>query len=262
MSKILKVSAKEILEQVKLSCQMPDLLEAIATRKIIVSAADKAGIKVEEEELQQAADNLRLANRLVKAEDTWAWLQKYYLSLDEFEELANINLLSGKLANYLFAGKVEPFFFENQLNYAGAVTYEVVLDDEDLAWELFYALQENEITFQDVTRQYIQDIELRRAGGYGGMRRRSDFRPEIAACVFSAHPPQILKPIVSQKGVHLIWVEEIIQPQLNEPLRFQILQDLFSVWLKQQLEEVDIVAQLELELDANLKSSKELPKPA
>jgi parvulin-like peptidyl-prolyl isomerase len=246
MTGIFIFSAEEIIRQIKFSCQMPDIIEAIATRKIITDAADKAGLKVDNAELQQAADNLRLANKLIKVEDTWTWLQKNYLSLDEFKELAQINLLSAKLANHLFAKQVESFFFEHQLDYAASVTYEVVLDDEDLAWELFYALQENEISFQYIARQYIQEIELRRAGGYCGIRHRKDFRPEIAACVFAAHAPQILKPIVTQKGVHLIWVEEIIQPQLNEPLRLKILKDLFYTWIKQQLEEVKIVVQFEL----------------
>ncbi|MBD6615946.1 peptidylprolyl isomerase [Komarekiella sp. 'clone 1'] len=235
----------DIIQQIKLSCQIPDIIEAIATRKIIADSADKAGIKIEKGELQQSADNIRLNKKLIKSEDTWIWLQKHYLSLDEFKELARINLLSEKLANYLFAKQVEPFFFEHQLDYAASVTYEVVLDDEDLAWKLFYALQENKISFPEIARQYIQDPELRRVGGYCGIQHRSNFRPEIAAYVFAAHPPQILKPMITQEGIYLIWVEEIIQPQLNEPLRCKILGDLFSAWLKQQLEEVKILVQLE-----------------
>ena len=260
MSKVLKISAEDMLKHIKISCQVPDIVEAIATRKVIADAAKEAGIKAEPQELQQTADSLRLANNLVKAEDTWSWLQKYNLSLDEFEEIVEINVLSAKLANHLFAEKVEPFFLEHQLNYAGAFIYEVVLDDEDLALEHFYGLQENEISFQHIAREYIQDPELRRAGGYRGMQQRSDLRPEISAAVFAAYPPQILKPIVTQKGVHLISVEEIVQPQLNESLRLKILGDLFSAWLKQQLEEVKIVAQLEL--DTPLKPPQQLPKPA
>jgi len=41
-------------------------------------------------------------------------------------------------------------FVEHQLDYAQIVMYEVVLDDEDLAMELFYALQEGEISFPEV----------------------------------------------------------------------------------------------------------------
>ncbi len=244
MTFLFMLSTEDIIAQIKLSCQIPDIIEAIVTRKIIADAAEQAGIKIEKLELQEAADNIRLAKNLVNAKDTKAWLEKHYLSLNDFKELAQIYLLSVKLANHLFAKQVEPFFLEHRLNYTATITSEVVLDDKDLALELFYALQENKICFQDIVRQYIQEPELRRVGGYCGMRYRNNFSPEIAACVFTAHPPQILKPIVTHKGVHLIWVEEIIQPQLNEPLRCKILRDLFSAWLKQQLEEVKIIVQI------------------
>ncbi|OUL30834.1 peptidylprolyl isomerase [Nostoc sp. RF31YmG] len=257
MAKILTVSSTDIFHHVKISCQIPSLLEAIATRKIIADAALEAGIEVDQEEIQQAADSLRLNNQLLKAEDTWAWLEKYHLSLDDFEELAQTNLISAKLVTHLFGDKVEQVFYENQLNYAGAVTYEVILDDEGLALELFYALQEGEMNFQEVARQYIENPEIRRAGGYQGIKRRNDFRAEIAAAVFATNPPQLLKPIITAKGVHLIWVEEIIKPELDEQLRSMILGDLFTAWLKQQLEQFEIVAQL----DVNSNYHKEMIKP-
>lgn len=245
MLETLNVSKEDIFYHIKISCQIPNLLEGIATRKIIVDAANQAGIQVTKKELQEAADNLRLINKLVKAEDTWAWLQKYHLSVDDFEELARTNLISNKLAIHLFADKVEPFFYEHQFDYSGAAIYEVILDDEDIAWELFYAIQEGEICFQEIARQYIKEKELRLAGGYQGIQSHTHLRPEIAAAVFAATPPQILKPIITKKGVHLIWVEEIIQPQLDEQLRVKIMGDLFADWLKQQIAELEILTKLE-----------------
>jgi parvulin-like peptidyl-prolyl isomerase len=124
--------------------------------------------------------------------------------------------------------------------------YEVVLDDEDLAMELFYGIQEGEMSFYEVAHQYIQDMELRRKGGYQGIVRRKELKPEISAAVFAAMPPQVLKPIVTSSGVHLILVEEIIRPELNNKLRYQILSDLFAGWLKQQIEQLEVVSRLEL----------------
>ncbi|MEO3704079.1 peptidylprolyl isomerase [Trichormus azollae] len=244
MSKVMTVSPEDILNHVKITCQIPSLLEAITSRKIIFDTAVQEGIQIEIEELQQAADSIRLTNKLIKAEDTWAWLEKHYLSLDNFEEIAQFNLLSAKLANHLFADQVEPFFYAHQLDYTGAVTYEVILDDEDLALEIFYALQEGEISFQEIARQYIENTEIRRAGGYQGIRQRSDFRPEIASAIFAANPPQILKPIITPKGAHIIMVEEIIKPHLNEQMRLKIMGELFTNWLKQQLNTLEIVAKL------------------
>ena len=116
--------------------------------------------------------------------------------------------------------------------------YEVILDDEDLAFELFYAIKEGEISFYDVAHKYIQDTELRRKCGYLGIVRRQDLKPEISAAVFAATPPQFLKPIVTSVGIHLIFVEEIIKPKLDEQLRQKIALDMFSEWLKQKTENI------------------------
>lgn len=245
MDKNLNIFAIDIIESIKMSCQIPNVVEAIATRKIIEETATKEKIKIETEELQQTANGLRLANKLLKAEDTWVWLEKHHLTLDDFEKIAYTNLLSKKLAMHLFSDKVEQLFYEHHLDYAGAVLYQIIMDDEDLALEMFYALQEGEISFHEIARQHIQEPELRRAGGYLGIQYRTDMRPEIAAAVFAATPPQFLKPVVTPKGVHLIRVEEIIQPQLDEQRRAKILGNLFAAWLKQQIAELEISIQLE-----------------
>jgi parvulin-like peptidyl-prolyl isomerase len=246
MSQAITISAQDILQQVKLSCQIPSIVEQIVTRKVVKDAAAEAGIQVEDEELQQAADQIRLISKLKTADETWEWLKKNCLSLDDFEEMVYTNVMSGKFAQHLFGDKIEPWFVEHQLDYAGAVIYEVVLDDEDLAMELFYALQEGEISFFEIAQQYIQDTELRRRGGYRGVVWRKEMKPEISAAVFAAKPPQILKPIVGAKGVYLIWVEEVIKPQLDDKLRYQIISDLFQGWVKHQIEEAEAVTNLDL----------------
>jgi parvulin-like peptidyl-prolyl isomerase len=244
MSQAITISAQDILQQVKLSCQIPSVVEQIVTRKVVRDAAAEAGIKVEAEELQQAADQIRLISKLKTADETWEWLNKNCLSLDDFEEMVYTKVMSGKLAQHLFGDKIEPWFVEHQLDYAGAVIYEVVLDDEDLAMELFYALQEGEMSFFEIAQQYIQDTELRRRGGYRGIVRRTEMKAEISAAVFAAKPPLVLKPIVGAKGVHLILVEEVVKPQLDNTLRHQIASDLFSEWIKQQFNRVEIVTDI------------------
>lgn len=248
------IDRETIFHHIQLSFQIPTFIEGIVNCKIIAAAAEQAGITVGLEELQQVADEFRLANQLHESDATWSWLQKHYLSLDDFEELVHTNALSGKLAQHLFGNQVEPFFYEHQIEYAGAVLYEVILQDSDLALELFYALQEGEMSFHEVARQYTQDQMLRRTGGYQGVLHRSDLKPEVSAAVFAATPPQILKPITTSKGVHLILVEEIIQPQLDDQLRAQILADLFSAWLKQQHEQVTVSVSLESPVTHSLPS--------
>ncbi|MFN6516557.1 MAG: peptidylprolyl isomerase [Nostoc sp. CreGUA01] len=237
MSQPINITNKDILHQLKLSCKIPEIIEQIITRKVIQHAASEVGIKIEIEELQKLADEMRLMNNLLNVEETWAWLEKHSLSLDDFEEILYNNLLSTKLAIHLLADKIQPYFHEHQLDYIGAVIYEVLLDDEDFVSELFYAIKQEEMSFYDVAHQYIQDLELRRKGGYQGIVHRRDLKPEISAAVFAAKPPQLLQPIVTAKGVHLVFVEEIIQPQLDNQLAYQIGKDLFEKWLKKEIEQ-------------------------
>ncbi len=239
MSQPITITNEDILHQVKLSCKIPEIIEQIITHKIIQHAASEVGIKIEIEELQKLADEMRLMNNLLNVEETWVWLEKNSLSLDDFEEILYKNLLSTKLAIHLLADKIQPYFYEHQLDYIGAVIYELVLDDEDFVWELFYAIKQGEMSFYDVAHQYIQDLELRRKGGYQGIVYRQDLKPEVSGAVFAAKPPQLLQPIVTAKGVHLIFVEEIIQPQLDNQLAYQIGKDLFEKWLKEQIEQLN-----------------------
>ncbi|MBE9199036.1 MULTISPECIES: peptidylprolyl isomerase [unclassified Nodularia (in: cyanobacteria)] len=257
MSQILTISGSDIIHSLKLSSQVPGLVEAIASQKIVAEVAERSGITVTPEEIQEEGDQLRLAKKLVKAQDTLIWLEKNYLSVNEFEESVHNKILSKKLANSLFNSEVERFFYQHQLDYVAAITYEIIFDDKDLALEMFYAMEEGEISFPEIARLYIPEPELRSTYGYQGRRHRKDFRPEIAAAVFAATPPQILKPIATSKGVYLIWVEEISQPQLDESLREKIITELFTDWLKQQIECMEIITQLDSD---TLQPEKELLK--
>ncbi len=50
---------------------------------------------------------------------------------------------------------------------------------------------------------------------------------------------------MTSQGVHLIQVEEITQPELDNSLRSKIIGDLFAVWLQEQVAKVEIVTLLD-----------------
>ncbi|MGL5834476.1 MAG: peptidylprolyl isomerase [Waterburya sp.] len=238
MSEKISISQEDIIQQLKFSRLMPKIIKEIASRKIISETAKAQNIVLSELEIQQAADSFRLQNNLSSCEATLKWLKKYSLSLEEFEQLIYYNSLSLKLAQHLYGDRVEPYFYEHQLDFTKAVIHEVILSDFDLGMELFYGIQEQEFSFWDVAHQYIQEPELRYSGGYRGCLKRNQFKPEISMAVFAAYPPQILKPIVVNKQTYLIFVSEIIQPKLDSEMRYAIMIDLFNQWLKEQIKQV------------------------
>jgi parvulin-like peptidyl-prolyl isomerase len=254
MNKSIEINREDIFNHLKISCQLPTILEGVVTCKVIEHKAAEIGITVNIEDIQQAADNFRLTQRLRNIQDTQAWLQKHHLSLDDFERLIHTNIVSRKLVEHLFGDRVEPWFYQHQLDYAGAAIYEVFLDDQDIAMELYCALREGEISFHEIARQYITEPSLRRSGGYRGIVSRKELKSQVSRAVFASNPPEFLKPIITSTGIHVILVEEIIQPELNDQIRKQILGDLFSQWLKQQTEKLEIRINLDSTISFSLNS--------
>jgi parvulin-like peptidyl-prolyl isomerase len=224
-----------IVDEARLSGKVAELMRGAARRQIINDAALTAGIKPTESELQAAADNLRMADRLVTVEATNKWLAANFISVGDFEQIVRDRLITTKLAHHLFADRVEPFFYQNLLAYSSATLYEIVFTDRYIAMEIFYAIQEGDLNFADVAHQYITDPELNRRGGYLGTIERKQLHPEISAAVFASQPPQTIAPVTTDLGCHLIRVVEIIQPQLDSMLYQQILMEMFDRWLAQQL---------------------------
>jgi parvulin-like peptidyl-prolyl isomerase len=231
MTDAINITPEELLNEIKLSLHLPILSEQITTHRLIAHAAAEAGIQPDPEGVQKAANQIRLTHNLLGATETYAWLEKYGLSMDDLEQLARRECLKQQLVEHLFSDKIDPYFVQHQLDYLSAVLYEVIFEDEELAYEQYYALQAGETTFQQIAHQYIQDTEKRRVGGYLGVRRRDELRPEISVIVFAANPPQVLKPIVIESGVHLILVEEVTQAELNPQLKLGIQKELFEQWL-------------------------------
>ena len=240
MTEVLTFSAENMYEKLRTFYLIPTLVEKIIAREVVARACVEANIAVEADELQQAVNDWRSTNKLSSIESTQSWLKEHYLSLEELGESISANILADKLARYLFENKVESYFLDYQLDYMQVSMYEIVLDNEGIAMELFYAMNEEEISFFDAAYRYIRDTELSRKGGYKGTLCRKNLKPEISAAVFATNPPEILKPIVTSTEIHLIRVEEIIKPKLDYVMRQKIISELFDAWLMQQVEQFEV----------------------
>jgi hypothetical protein len=239
-----RIELEEIFKQIKFSCQIPELIKDITIRLFIRESAKILGIKVTKQDLQMSADNFRLYHNLLTFNSAYDWLKHNYLTLAEFEEMSYDNVLLNKLAIFLFSEHVESYFNEKILDYFDTAIYQIVLENSVLAMQLYEKIKNQEISFYEVSQQYIKDTELRRRGGYLGRVKMYSLHPEIVPDILASKPPQLLKPIITSDGVYLIRVEEVIKPQLDNDLRYQILLKLFNNWLKDELSKVNISSNL------------------
>lgn len=229
------VSNQDLLRQIKITGKIPELLHGIFQQRVLESSARELKLEISEEEIQKGADQFRMANRLDTVPATQRWLDDRQLSMEDFEQLIISNLLVPKIAQKMFFEQAAPYFYQHVLDYASAVIYEIVVTDENLAFELFHAIQEGDMTFGEAAKSYALELESQRRGGYVGNVMRQSMNPMISAAVFGAQAPEVLEPIMMGSQVHLILVEEVIKPILTPELQEQIMWKLFQGWLQEQI---------------------------
>lgn len=225
----------EIVNYLKKDIQLREVYQKILYQKIINQAAQERDITVTSEEIQAEADKQRYEKRLEKAADTVAWLTDQMIATDDWEAGIRDCLLAKKLNEHLFAKEAEKFFTQNRLDYEQILLYQIVVPYEKLAQELFYQIEEQEISFYEAAHLYDVDEQRKQQCGYEGKLYRWSLKPDLAAVVFSAQPGEVVGPLKTEQGYHILKVEEFIQAELTPERRQDILNRMFKEWLASEL---------------------------
>ncbi|MBE9211319.1 peptidylprolyl isomerase [Plectonema cf. radiosum LEGE 06105] len=225
----------EIINFIKSKIKLKEICINIASQKIIEKVAREKGINVTTEEIEIEANRQRREKRLEKASDTVRWLEQEMLTPLDWEVGIRNRLLSQKLASALFDKEVEQFFLHNRLEFEQVALYQFVVKDEKLAQELYYQIEEGEISFYQAARIHDIDKNRRYKCGYEGKVYRWAVLPEIVALVFNAPLKQLIGPIKTEYGYHLFIVEDYIPAELTPERYEEILNRMFGQWLNTQL---------------------------
>jgi len=229
------IEASEIIELLRQELQLKTFTQKVLQKKVIEKAARERGLTVTPEEIQVVGDQLRREKRLEKAADTIAWLADQMISVEDLEAGICDRILTQKLAEHLFSKEVEKVFVQNKLQFDQIIFYQIVVTKPQLAQELFYQIQEGEISFFDAAHLYDIDENRRHLCGCEGKVYRWGLKPDIAVAVFSAQPGEVIRPIQTDRGYHLCMVEKFLPAELT-PQRYQeILHNLFNEWLSNEV---------------------------
>lgn len=180
------IESNEIIGFLKQEMLLKEVCQKILYQTIIERTALEKEIAVTPEEIQSEADKIRHTKRLEKASDTLSWLEDQAISADDWEAGICSQLLSKKLAAHLFNEEVEKYFAQHRLDFEQLLLYQIIVPYEQLAQELFYQIEEEEISFYQAAHCYDIDERRRYQCGYEGKIYRWSLNPAIAAAVFSA----------------------------------------------------------------------------
>jgi parvulin-like peptidyl-prolyl isomerase len=235
LSKVI-IEPEEIVNFLKRNINLKEVYEKILFKKVIWQAAEAKGITVTTEEIEAEADRQRREKRLEKAADTMVWLADQLIAPDDWEMGIRDRLLSQKLAETLFAQEVENFFIQNRLEFEQVILYQIIVEYEELAQEIYYQIEDGEISFYDAAHLYDLDIQRRQKCGYEGTIYRFSVQPDIAAMIFKTLPKQLIGPIKTDQGYHLFLVEELLSAELTSERYQEILDNMFQQWLVTELD--------------------------
>lgn len=232
----ISIQPEEIVNFLKSEIQIKEIYIQILSQKIIEKAAKEKGIHISTEEIEIEANRQRREKCLEKASDTLRWLEQQMLTPLDWEVGIRKRLLAKKLASELFAKEVEKFFIQNRSQFEQVVLYHFFVNNEKLAQELYYQIEEGEISFYQAARLHDVDEKRRYKCGYEGKVYRWGILPEIAALVFSTPAKQLLGPIKTEYGYHLLMVEENIPAELTPKRYEEIIHNMFQQWLDTEVD--------------------------
>lgn len=231
----ISIQPETIVDFLKQEVHLRKVCEKILSYQIIERAAQDRRITVTPEEIQAEANRQRYQNRLETASAAFTWLTEQLITPEDWEGGIRKHLLFKKLAEHLFTRDVESYFAEHRLDFEQVSLYRVVVPYQQLAQELFYQIEEREISFYEAAHLYDIDESRRLKCGFEGRMYRWGLRPELAATIFGAQLGQVMGPVRSEQGFDLLMVEEFIAPDLNPEIRQQIIERMFREWLDSEL---------------------------
>jgi parvulin-like peptidyl-prolyl isomerase len=231
----IQIEADAIVDFLKRKVHLQKTCQQILYSQIVQRSAQERGIVVTDEEMQAEGDRFRYDNRLESSAATFAWLAEQMITADDWENGIRDRLLAKKLAEHLFGSEVDKCFAQNQLDYEKVSLYRIVVPYRPLAQELFYQIEESEISFFEAAHLYDIDETRRLRCGYEGALYRWNFKPDLAAEIFRARPGEVVGPFPSENHFELLMVEAFVAAELTETIRQEIQDRLFNEWLESEL---------------------------
>ncbi|NJR40874.1 MAG: peptidylprolyl isomerase [Leptolyngbyaceae cyanobacterium CSU_1_4] len=234
-SSVQSIQPEAIVDFLKREIILKDVYKRVLSQQIINQTVKEKGITLTPEEIQAEADRQRHQRHLESSTATFSWLAEQLMTPEDWEAGISDRLLSIKLAESLFGHEIEKYFVEHQLEFEQVLLYQLAVPYLQLAQELLYQIEENEIGFYEAAHLYDLDEQRRLQFGYAGKLYRWSFSPEISAILLGANTGEVIGPVQSEQSYLLLMVEEFIPARLTPEIRQTILDRLFQNWLSHEL---------------------------
>lgn len=226
----------EIMNFLRQRLRFKEVYREICCQKIVDRVASEKGLEITPEEIKQEVNRICYENHLGSPSEILDWLTDQMITLNEWELGIRHQLLAQKLAESLFADEAEQVFTEQRQKFEQILLYRITVPYAPLSQELFYRIEEEEISFYEAAHLYNTEPKLRMHCGYEGKKYRQDLKPEIAEVAFNAVEGEVIGPFQSAPMAYdLFLVEEFFSTDNSHEVYKKIIDRKFTEWLEQEL---------------------------
>jgi parvulin-like peptidyl-prolyl isomerase len=231
-SQIYSATNEDIISYLCRSHQIAEIAAMAERDALVLSMCEQLDITVSDEELQAAGNVFRTKNKLLGASETLAWLQQQRITVEDWSDGIKIALLTNKLKEHLFGDAVDAHYIDNRNDYKRVAISQILVSDLPTAFKLAHELRVENASFCALALSNSQGIKSQQNGGFVGISFVSELMPEIAQAIAKSNVNEIIGPIQTRLGYHIIRIEKWFPVELHELVREQIIESFFKSWLQ------------------------------
>lgn len=232
LPKISPTTNEDIIAYLRRSHKLAEIAAGAERDVLILDVCNQLGITISDEELQAAGDAFRQEHKLLGADETLAWLQEQRITVEDWSQGIRVALLNKKLKEHLFGDAVDAHYISNRDDYKRVALSQILVSDLPDALKVVHALREENASFCALALEYSKGKHSKENVFFVEICFISKFLPEIAQVISAAKASEVIEPVQTRLGYHIIRVEKWFPAELNQSIREEILDSLFQTWLQ------------------------------
>jgi len=236
-------------------------LDLLIEKRLTEQKIRELNIKVSEDEIRQAIDDVRKQNNFTSQEALVTALAGQGLSLDQYrsqlrEQLEKLKLVSMEVRSKVQVGEAEmrEYYTANIAKYSEEESYRArhiffktgkKATSDEIKHTKTTALAvladaRNGKDFAELAKKFSEDPAARKDGGDLGSFKKGDMQPELEKVIFSLKPGEISELVNTPIGFHIIKLEakvdgtikpfDSVKAEIEETIYRKKSEERFSQW--------------------------------
>lgn len=225
---------QQLVDYLKYSQRYGEFAVEVERNILIENICKQLDIKVSEDEIQSFGDTFRKQNKLYGEAETMEWLDRQRITPEDWSKGVYLQLLTQKLKEHIGGHNADSLYMNDRENWRRVALSQILTGDLATAIKISKSIREKGDSFCMLALEYSKGKQSKENGGFAGIRFVAELLPEIAAAIDKAPVGEVLEPVKSKLGYHILRVEKWFSPEFNEVKDF-IAEYLFQSWLTEKI---------------------------